>query len=94
MMWEKVDISNVKFMSPSQVDNALLKFHRVGGCIGWYRVLNALTDVDHQTTARCCCHLSPDAQSQSQGIVRWDPPGRSSFPGSAPRQFYSFPRRL
>ena len=50
-MWWKVDVGNKKLTSPSQVNNDLLKFHRVGGCIGWYRVLNALTDVDHQSTA-------------------------------------------
>ena len=43
----KVDVSNGKLTSSSQVDNDLLKFHRVGGCTGWYTVLNALTDVDH-----------------------------------------------
>ena len=37
-------------MSPSQADNHYLKSHRVGGCTGWYRILNAVTDVDHQTT--------------------------------------------
>ena len=46
----KVEVSSGKLTSPSQVDNDHLKFHRVGGCTGWYRVLNALTDVDHQTT--------------------------------------------
>ena len=33
------------------MENYLIKFHRVGGCTGWYRVLNALADVDHLTTA-------------------------------------------
>ena len=47
----KVDVSNEKLTSPSQEDNGLMKFHRVGGCTGWYRVLNTVTDVDHQTTA-------------------------------------------
>ena len=37
-------------MSPIQVDNYPLNFHQVGGCTGWYRVLNALTDADNQTT--------------------------------------------
>ena len=50
-MWGQVDISNGKLMSPSQVDNDLLKFHRVDGCSRWYRVLNTLMDVDHLTTA-------------------------------------------
>ena len=42
----------------------------------------------------CRCLLGPSAQSPSQGIVRWDQPGRASSPGSAPCQFCSFPRRL
>ena len=51
-MWGKVDVCSGKLTSPSQVDNDLIKFHRVGGCRGWHRVLNALMGVDHQATAR------------------------------------------
>ena len=50
-MWENVEVSNGELKSPSQVDFDLLKFHRVGGCTGWYTVLNALAEIDHQTTA-------------------------------------------
>ena len=50
-MLGRVDIRNGKLASPSQVDNDLLKLHRVGGYTGWYGVLNALTDVDNKTTA-------------------------------------------
>ena len=39
------DGSNGKYASPSQEDNDLLVFHRASGC-----VLNALADVDHQTS--------------------------------------------
>ena len=45
-----VDARNGKLTPPSQVDNDLLKFNQVGGCTGWYRELNALTDANNQTT--------------------------------------------
>ena len=58
---------------------------RPGGC----RPLN------HQLGAVLCRGpLGSDAQSQSQGFVGLSSPGRASFPGSAPRQFCSAPRRL
>ena len=47
----KDDVTDGKWTSPSQVDNDLLMFHWVGGCTERYGVLNALTDVEHQTTA-------------------------------------------
>ena len=50
-MWGKVDVSNRRLTSPSQVDNDPMKFHRVVGCTGLNRVRTALTDVDQQTTA-------------------------------------------
>ena len=46
-MWEQVDVSNGNFISPGQVDNDLLEFHQISGCMGWYRVLDALANVDH-----------------------------------------------
>ena len=42
----QVDVSIGKLTSPSNVDYDLLEFHLVVGCTGWYRVLNALADVD------------------------------------------------
>ena len=50
MGWQ-VDVSNGYLTSHSQVDDDRLEFHRVSVCVGWLRVLNALADVDHQTTA-------------------------------------------
>ena len=49
-MWGKVDARNGILTSPSQEDNDLLVFHRAGGGTRLHRMLNALTDVDHQTT--------------------------------------------
>ena len=49
-MWGQVDVSNGNLTSPSQVDNDLLEFHWVSGWAGWYIVLDALRDADHQTT--------------------------------------------
>ena len=49
-MWGQVDISNGNLMSPSQVDDHLLEFHQVSGCARWCRVLDALVNVDLQTT--------------------------------------------
>ena len=47
----QVDANNGNLTSPSQVDDDLLEFNRVSGCVGWYRVLDALADVDHHNTA-------------------------------------------
>ena len=49
-MWVQVDVGNVNWTSPSQVDDDLLELHWVRGFAGWYRVLDALADVDYQTT--------------------------------------------
>ena len=50
-MYGKVYASNGELTFPSQVDNDLLMFHWVGDSTGWHRVLSALMDEDHQTTA-------------------------------------------
>ena len=94
MMWWQVDISNGNLTSPSQEDDDLLEFHWVSGCAGWYRVLDALADEDHQTTALVkSCVIAP-TQSQSQGFVGCGLPGRASCPGSMPHQFCGGPRCL
>ena len=51
MMWGQVDVSNGNLTAPSQVYDGLLEFHLFSGCTRRFIVLDALADVDHQTTA-------------------------------------------
>ena len=60
-MWGQVDVGDGKLTSPFYVDNNLLEFHRVSGCTGWCRELDALVDVICQTTtfvASCAAAIS------------------------------------
>ena len=50
-MLGQVDLSHGNVTSPSSVDDDLLEFHRVGGWARRYRLLDAVVDVDNQTTA-------------------------------------------
>ena len=51
MMWGQVDVSNGNLTAPSQMYDGLLEFHLFSGCTRRFIVLDALADVDHQTTA-------------------------------------------
>ena len=64
--WRQADVINGTLMSSSQVVDDILEFHRVSGFAVWYRVSDALVDVDYQTTSSvvsCVCAISVPTHS-------------------------------